>query len=285
MNNQTKYLSEKEMQEILSNFSLEKAELIADGKSKALFKTSREDVCLMEFKPSLRSITYDRKQNISGTEIERMKACLEIYLYLEENDVRTQLLFPKIIILLGQEGDTKRYFLAIKPAKQYPIEWISRYYAAGSIVKLFPSLVKKGQKFNKPLHKYDLKQDIRVAGVDDPMLNESYIVGLDLMTKVELSKCQEMLTEISELLNKRLTEKKATLIDMKMEFGKDSQGRIMLTDEISQDCMRVNNKDGNSITKDTFREWKSEEDVLNAYKKFTEVIGFREERIRKNETT
>ena len=75
------YLSEKQIKHTLETFNPETAKIIANGKSKTIFATNNKNIFLMEFKPSLRSITYKRQQNIQGTELERMKSCLEIYLY------------------------------------------------------------------------------------------------------------------------------------------------------------------------------------------------------------
>ena len=266
-----KYLKQKEISHLISEFNIETAKKFADGKSKTLFATQNPKVALMEFKPSLRSITYNRKQNIAGTDLERMKACLEIFRYLEQHNIRTQLQHDKIITIT-HKGEA-RHLLAVSPSNTIPLEWITRFYAAGSIARLFPTLVKHGQKLTTPLQKYDLKQEADIGGVDDPTLNESYIVGLGLLTASELKECKQKLKRISDLLNKRLQSRGMTLIDLKMEFGKDEQGKIILIDEISQDCMRVNDKEGESITKDSFRQMKSEEDVLRAYQRFSKMIS------------
>ena len=60
---------------------------------------------------------------------------------------------------------------------------------------------------------------------------------------------------------------------MKMEMGFDENGKIIVIDEISQDCIRANDiKTGKSLTKDSFRQLKSDE-VLNAYKEFNRRLG------------
>lgn len=264
--------TKKEVEKLLEGFNPNTAKTIANGKSKAIYRTKVDGVCLMEFKPSLRSITYKRKGNIVGTEKERMKACLELYLYLEKQGVPTQLLHDEIILI------DRRYFMLIKAAKQIPIEWIARYYASGSITRLFPTLAKDGQKFDVPLLKFDLKQEAEIGGVDDPMLNESYIVGLNLLKREDLETCKKLLLKIANALDEKFKKADFTLVDLKMELGYDVEGdgKIILTDEISQDCMRVNDSKGNSITKDVFREWQTENDVLKAYQKFTKVVSFDE---------
>lgn len=247
-------------------YSLKNSPIIAEGKSKIIYKLD-DDMCFMVFKPHLRSITYNREGNIQGTEIERLKACLFFMNLLENKGIKTQLKHSTIIKIDGVDG------ILVKEVSPIPIEFISRFYASGSIVRLFPSLVKEGDKFKQPLFKYDLKQDISIAGVDDPMLNESYIIGLDLLTEEQFKEGQKLLSNISEVLNDLFDSKDVKLIDMKMEFGFDKNGKIVLIDEISQDCIRANsNKTGKTITKDAYRQMKTEEEVLNLYKRFNEII-------------
>ena len=136
-------------------------------------------------------------------------------------------------------------------------------------MRLYPSLVKEGQKFKTPLYKFDLKQDIKVAGIDDPTLNENYIVGLELLSKEQFERAKEILANVGEEVNKELQDKGIKLIDMKIELGFDQNGEIVVIDDISQDCIRANDiKTDKSLTKDAFRQLKSDEEVLNCYKEF-----------------
>lgn len=250
----------------MKSYSLKNSHIIAEGKSKIIYKLD-DDMCFMVFKPHLRSITYNREGNIAGTEVERLKACLSFMNLLESKGIKTQLKHSTLVTIDGIEG------ILVKEITPIPIEFISRFYASGSIVRLFPSLVKEGDKFKEPLFKYDLKQDIAVAGVDDPMLNESYIVGLGLLTREQFERGQKLLSDISLTLNELFDSKNIKLIDMKMEFGFDKDGNIVLIDEISQDCIRANDKETDqTITKDAYRQMKTEEEVLNLYKDFNKII-------------
>lgn len=240
-----------------------------EGKSKKFYELEElgDDRYFMVFKPHLRSVTYKREGNIVGTEHERLVANNFIMNYLERWGVPTHKVSKDIEVRNGEEG------LVVKRTKTIPIEFICRYYAAGSIVRLYPSLVKEGMKFSEPLFKYDLKQDVSVAGVDDPTLNESYIVGLELLTQNQFNRAKSLLCVIGELMRSLLTNSDMKLIDMKMEFGFDSNGDIILIDEISQDCIRANDiKTDESLTKDTYRKWDTDEKVLEAYKNFNKRI-------------
>lgn len=237
-----------------------------EGKSKKIYKLD-ETTYFMSFKPHLRSITYGREENIEGTEKERLKANIYFMNLLESKGIKTQIKNNKIQEVDGIEG------ILVKKIRTIPIEFICRYYAAGSIVRLYPSLVKEGQKFKTPLYKFDLKQDIKVAGIDDPTLNENYIVGLNLLTKEQFEKAKQILVKVGEIINKELEDKGIKLIDMKIELGFDENSDIVVIDEISQDCIRANDmKTDKSLTKDAFRQLKSDEEVLNCYKEFNKRL-------------
>lgn len=238
-----------------------------EGKSKKIFKLD-ENTYFMCFKPHLRSITSKREENIKGTDHERLLANMYFMNLLEGKGIKTQIKDSDIQKIDGEEG------ILVKKVKTIPLEFICRYYAAGSIVRLYPSLVKKGQKFKTPLYKFDLKQDIKVAGVDDPTLNENYIVGLEILTQEEFEKTKRILAQVGEILRETLKKHGMKLIDMKMELGFDEEENIVVIDEISQDCIRANDiQTGKSLTKDSFRQLKNDEEVLNAYIEFNRRLG------------
>jgi len=245
---------------------MELGNVINEGKSKIIYQID-DDTNFMTFKPHLRSITSKREENIAGTEIERLKCCCYFLNLLERYDIKTELVEKKIISIDGKMG------LLVKSVCPIPIEFIARFYAAGSIVRQFPSLVSEGQKFDAPLYKYDYKQDISVSGIDDPMLNESYITGLGLLSIYDFEKCKRVLAQTAKIINDELASKDIKLIDFKMELGFDTDGNIVVIDEISQDCIRANDSQTDmSLTKDTFRQWKTDDDVLNSYRTFTKRL-------------
>lgn len=253
-----------EKYEFLKELDFWQKEKIADGKSKTIYAIS-ENEAIMFYKPHLRSVTNNREGIINGTDRYRMYATMFFMNLLEEHGIPTERVIDKILDVNG------KLCIPVKRCKPIPIEWIRRYYAAGSIVRLFPIFVKEGQKFDPPLNKYDAKIDVSLTGgIDDPTMNESYIIGLNLMTKQEFDEADSMLTKIGDLLSEVYTNAGIKLIDMKMEFG-ILDGRVILIDELSQDCMRANDmKTGETLTKDAYRQWKSPEEVLNTYKVFLE---------------
>lgn len=244
--------------------------IAVEGKSKKFYEIEDSiNDYFMVFKPHLRSITSNREENIAGTDEARLVANTKIMSYLTDRGIRTHIrnITNDIEMANNMPG------IVVKKGKTIPIEFICRYYAAGSIVRLYPSIIKEGMKFKTPLYKYDLKQDIKVAGVDDPPLFENYITGLEIMRASDFEKAKNMLEKIGRYMSELLDKAGMTLIDMKMEFGFDIFGDLMLIDEISQDCIRANDKKTNEpMTKDAFRNMKSDEEVLKKYIEFNDRI-------------
>jgi phosphoribosylaminoimidazole-succinocarboxamide synthase len=112
----------------------------------------------------------------------------------------------------------------------------------------------------------DYKDDSR----HDPMLNDEIILALKLLTPAELKKVKKVALEVNRLLSVLLSSQGITLVDFKIEFGR--QGKtIYLGDEISMDSMRLwDKKTGESLDKDVYRFEKG--DVMAIYNKVAQRI-------------
>ena len=102
------------------------------------------------------------------------------------------------------------------------------------------------------------------------MINDEIILALHLVTPSELKKIKKMALEVNRLLSTLLAAQGITLVDFKIEFGR--QGKtIYLGDEISMDSMRLwDKKTGESLDKDVYRFEKG--DVMAIYNKVARRI-------------
>ncbi len=102
------------------------------------------------------------------------------------------------------------------------------------------------------------------------MLNDDIIVALKLLTPTELKKVKKAALEINRLLSGLLAAQGITLVDFKIEFGRQGK-KIYLGDEISMDSMRLwDKKTGESLDKDVYRFEKG--DVMAIYNKVAQRI-------------
>ena len=88
----------------------------------------------------------------------------------------------------------------------------------------------------------------------DPMVNDYHILAMGFATEDELKLISDYSLKINKILTDYLKDANIELIDFKLEFGKTSDGTIVLADEISPDTCRFwDSKTGEKLDKDRFR--------------------------------
>jgi phosphoribosylaminoimidazole-succinocarboxamide synthase len=101
------------------------------------------------------------------------------------------------------------------------------------------------------------------------MINDTHAVGLGFATRDELDQIYAITSQVNEALKEIFDQINIRLIDFKLEFGKDSEGQILLADEISPDTCRFWEKGTDKkLDKDRFR--RELGDVIGAYE---EIYG------------
>ena len=225
---------------------MKQKELLYTGKAKSVYRTDAKGKLIVEFRDDITAFDGGKKDILAQKGSYNAEVSAFIFQYLEENGVKTH--FLTMI-------DERR--MVVRELSMIPLEVIVRNIAAGSIVRNYP--FKEGTPLKPPVIVIDYKDDSR----HDPMLNDDLIVALGLATMTELKKVKTVALEINRLLAKLLLAQGITLVDFKMEFGR--QGRmIYLGDEISMDSMRLwDKKTGASLDKDVYRFNKG--DVMATY--------------------
>ena len=88
----------------------------------------------------------------------------------------------------------------------------------------------------------------------DPFINHYYALALDLATQEELDTIAKYAFKVNEVLKKIMLDANIRLVDFKLEFGRLSDGTIILADEISPDTCRFwDATTGAHLDKDLFR--------------------------------
>lgn len=136
----------------------------------------------------------------------------------------------------------------VKKVTIVPLEVIIRNVAAGSFSKRYG--VEEGKELLAPTLEFSLKND----DLGDPLINSYHVLALGLATQEEIDTIAKYAFKVNEILRKYLLDLGIKLIDFKLEFGKTSDGTIVLADEISPDTCRFWDKDTNEkLDKDRFR--------------------------------
>jgi phosphoribosylaminoimidazole-succinocarboxamide synthase len=233
---------------------MEIGDLLYIGKAKDVYNSENNDNVIIKFRDDITAGDGEKKDNLKGKGLCNSLISSKLFEVLEEKGIKTQ--YIKLI---------KSGLILSKKLEMIPLEVIVRNIATGSIIKKFP--FEKNQEFNPPIIQFDFKND----EYHDPMLNDDIIVVLKIAKKEELKEIREISLKINTILSKFLKEKGILLVDFKIEFGKDSNGNIILGDEISPDTCRfwdINTL--KTLDKDLFR--KGEGNVMDVYKKVCKLI-------------
>lgn len=213
-------------------------ELIYEGKAKKIFTTEKSDVLMMEFKDSLTAFNALKKGNFDGKGALNCKISTLIFKLLNKNGIEHHWLETK---------DDK--YMMVQKTKIIPLEVVVRNYMAGSLAKKLN--VPEGQSLKAPIVEFYYKDD----ALNDPFVNDEQIIALGWATRDQLEFLKKEALRIDQVLLKAFTAVGLKLIDFKLEFGTNSQNKIILSDEISPDCMRLWDAETNKkLDKDRFRQ-------------------------------
>jgi phosphoribosylaminoimidazole-succinocarboxamide synthase len=224
-----------------------------EGKAKSIYQTDNPDELKVIFRNDMTAFNGSKHDQFENKGRFNATASEFFMRLLEENGVATHFISrpePECMI--------------VRRLEMIPLEIIVRNVAAGSMVKKYP--VSEGTVLSPPVVAIDYKDDER----GDPMINDSLIVALKILSPPEIATIKEAALRVNDILRGFFDEYGITLVDFKLEFGKTGD-RIILGDEISMDSMRLWDKQtGESFDKDVYRFDKG--DVMTAYRRVLERI-------------
>jgi len=229
--------------------------LLYEGKAKKIFSSDQQNQIIIYFKDDATAFNGVKKDTLKGK--GRVNGIITRHFFdlLDANGIKTH------IISYIDDISLKAVKLDI-----FPIEVVVRNYAAGSICKRLN--LPKGLKFDEPIIELFLKDD----SLGDPLWEKTNFVQNGFATEAELDKIEEIALSINIILSKYLDSKEITLVDFKLEFGKDINGEIYLADEISPDTCRFWIKGTmESLDKDVYREDKG--NLVDSYRRFAKILG------------
>lgn len=210
---------------------------IYEGKAKKVYITENPELYIVDYKDDATAFNGQKKGTITGKGVINNRITNHLMKLLEKNDI------PTHFVEELSERET-----VVKKVVIIPIEVIVRNIAAGSLSKRLG--IPEGTKLAKTVLEYSYKDD----ALGDPLINDYHIAALDLATHEELSLIADYSFRINNLLHDYLQDLNIELIDFKLEFGKTSDGILILADEISPDTCRFwDIKTGEKLDKDRFR--------------------------------
>ncbi len=212
---------------------------IYEGKTKDVYALS-EGTVRLKFKDDMTGEdgVFDPGANTVGLSVEGMgKGNLEVTTMFFE--IMNRAGVPTHFI----RSDIENVTMDVKAATPFGhgVEMICRYKAVGSFLRRYGAYVNEGDNLDEYVEA-TLKDDLR----GDPLITAEGLEALDIMTAAQFSEIKDRTRMITSLISETLRGKGLELYDIKLEFGKDVDGQVMLIDEISAGNMRVY-KDGSAL--------------------------------------
>jgi phosphoribosylaminoimidazole-succinocarboxamide synthase len=216
---------------------VEKGRLLYEGKAKQLFATEDENILFVSYKDSATAFNGEKKEEIVGKGNLNNKITTILFNQLKQHGIDSH--------FIEQISENEQL---VRKVEIIPLEVVVRNVTAGSLAKRLGFA--EGTTLSHPIVEFYYKDD----DLGDPLLTDAHLALLELATPEEIETIKTKALEINKVLQPIFKEIGVTLIDMKLEFGKTTNGAILLADEISPDTCRLwDDETNNKLDKDVFR--------------------------------
>lgn len=216
---------------------MEKTVQLYEGKAKKVYATDDPELVIVSYKDDATALDGLKKGTVAGKGVVNNKMSNFLCRLLESRGVKTHYV----------EELSDRETL-VKKVSIVPLEVIIRNISAGSFAKRYG--VEEGIVFKSPTIEFSYKND----DLHDPLINSYHALALGLATEKEINTIKETAFKINGILKEYFLTLNVKLVDFKLEFGRTSDGTVILADEISPDTCRFWDADTNEkLDKDRFR--------------------------------
>lgn len=214
-----------------------KVKQLYEGKAKKVWETEDSELLIVDYKDDATAGNGAKKGTIHDKGIINNRVTNYLMKMLEKQGIPTH--------LVEEISDRETI---VKKVSIVPLEVIVRNIAAGSLAIRLG--IAEGTIMAKTVLEFCYKDD----ALGDPMVNEYHIMAMNWCTKEELDLIASYSLKINSILSAYLKDVNIQLIDFKLEFGKTSDGTIVLADEISPDTCRFwDTVTQEKLDKDRFR--------------------------------
>ncbi len=234
---------------------MEKREQLYEGKAKKVFATDDPNLYIVSYKDDATAFNGLKKGTIAGKGSINNRMTNFLMQQLEKEGVPTH--------FVEELSDRET---VVKKVTIVPLEVIVRNISAGSFAKRYG--VEEGIVFDEPTIEFSYKND----ELGDPLMNAYHAIALKLATREEIERIKELAFKVNAFLKAFMKARNVDLVDFKLEFGRLSDGTIVLADEISPDTCRFwDSTTHEKLDKDRFR--RDLGNVEDAYQEMMKRLG------------
>ena len=123
--------------------------------------------------------------------------------------------------------------MVVRRCTMIPLEVVMRRLATGSYLKR--NAVAEGTRFDPPLVEFFFKDDAS----HDPLVDRAWIADHNVATDAEIDQLAAIGRQVFETLEAAWAAQNVQLVDLKIEFGRDAKGNLLVADVIDNDSWRI----------------------------------------------
>ena len=227
---------------------MEKGIILFNGNEKKIYATDNPNEVLIHFTDIITCYNNVKRAKVIGKGIITNAISSIIFEHLTRYGIRNH--------YLRKISDRE---MLCRKIDTVPLELVVRNRVAGDMSHRFR--MEDGTKLNNVV--IDLYLNDNSLG--NPLINDHHAVALGYTSYDELNEVYTVARKVNDILTQLCAKAELELVDLKLEFGRDEHGVLIISDEISPDTCRFwDAKTGNKLDKDRFRHDMS--DVLVSYK-------------------
>jgi phosphoribosylaminoimidazole-succinocarboxamide synthase len=193
-----------------------------EGKAKIIYPTETSDILLSYFKDDATAFNAQKKGQIIGKGAMNCAISSHLFKKLEASGVSTH--------FIDRPSPNE---MRVRAVSIIPLEVVVRNIAAGSLCQ--QTKLELGTLLKFPLVDFYYKDD----ALGDPLMTPDRILVLEVATAEQIDRLRQMALKVNQILIEFFQNCGITLVDFKLEFGLDADGRLLLADEISPDTCRL----------------------------------------------
>jgi phosphoribosylaminoimidazole-succinocarboxamide synthase len=232
--------------------------ILASGKTKTVSPAGQPDEAILTFRDDVTAGDGKKHDVLPGKGKVNAAITAKLYGVFAEHQIPNH--------LLKQLDDVR---LLVTKLEMIPVEVVCRIRAAGHFIGIGKQF-KNGDKLPFPIVEFYLKDD----SLHDPMLTDQHLKLLQLANDHEIEEIKRVTLKAATVLEKFFEERDAILVDFKLEFGRDTSGKLLVGDELSPDSWRLWDKKTNEILdKDRYRKDLPEVFELGYMEPFRRICG------------
>ncbi len=250
---------------------------LAEGKTKIIYDADNNNVMIFS-KDFITAGDGSKRDFIKGKGAVATRTAANVFQFLNKRGIPTH--------FLKRVNDLRLLCLR---CDMIPLEVTIRGSAAGHFLKRHPDM-KEGVDFTEPVVEFAFKDDARhdpfviitaegswtLHDAEHPVTSDTLIEEIEpLLSSKEVHLVHEIAKKVFRVLKSVWEMLDVKLIDLKIEFGRTKDGRIVVGDVIDNDSWRLwpGGEKSHQMDKQIYREGGNLDEVLRNYKMVAEMTA------------